>query len=118
MECLVALAVAAIALAALVGAASGQAEAVAYQRDRTLATWVAANAIAEIRLQRAFPRVGSRSGQSSMGDRVWYWSMDIAETPEPALRRLDVVVTRTAGDDAAIASLTAFVGRQGGESAP
>lgn len=111
MECLVALAVAATALAALVGAASSQSSAISYQRDRTLATWVASNAVAELRLAGEFPREGRRSGQALMGVSTWYWVMDVSATAEPALRRLEVVVGREAGADDGLARLTAYIGQ-------
>lgn len=110
LECLVALAVAGVALAALIGAAATEADALSHQRERTLAGWVAANVAAGVRLERAYPRVGSRSGRAEMGGQTWYWIVDINETPEPALRRLEVRVGRDPAVTEVAAGVTAFTG--------
>lgn len=92
IEVLVALAVLALALAALVRAAGIEADSLADERERTLAQWVAANAIAETRLAPGLPTAGRRSGEVEMGGRRWRWQMQIRLANAEGIRRLDVTV--------------------------
>jgi len=107
LEVLVALAVLAIALAALLKAAAESTSTVSYLRDRTIAGWVAANAVNQVWLSGELPR-GSRRGTQSMAGREWRWDMQISPTADPDLRRLDVRVSGI--DDATVLTeLTAFL---------
>lgn len=92
LEVLVALLILAIALVALVRAAALEARALTQVRDATLAQWVAANVLAEVRLSESQPAPGRRRGEADMGGRRWRWVMDVAATEEPSIQRLDVAV--------------------------
>ena len=111
LEVLVAMAVLAIGLGAIVKAAGQAASNQAYLRDRTLATWVAANKINETLLARGWPAPGIERGTSEMAGRVWLWEVRVGETTDADMRRLDVSV-RGAGNPAEpLASVAAFKGR-------
>ena len=108
---LVALLLLSLALVALVRLAGLDAGANAQLRDATLAQWVAANVVAETRLRNAFPAVGRSSGESTMGGQRWRWTLEIAATEEPRIRRLDVEVVAQGGardDEGVAARLTSF----------
>jgi general secretion pathway protein I len=92
LEVLVALAILAIALAASVRAVGEQARTAEILRDGSYARWVAANLIAETRLNEAFPAPGTREGQSRMAGRVWRWRLVVSDTPDGDIRRLDAAV--------------------------
>lgn len=92
LEVLVALAILAIALAASVRAVGQQARAHEILRDGSYARWVAANLIAETRLNEPFPAPGTREGQSRMAGRIWRWRLVVSETPDGDIRRLDALV--------------------------
>lgn len=92
IEVMIALAVLAIALAASVRAAGEQARAHEMLRDSTYARWVAANLIAETRLNENWPAPGVREGQSLMAGRIWRWRLTITDTPDGDMRRLDAAV--------------------------
>ncbi|MBI2397794.1 MAG: type II secretion system minor pseudopilin GspI [Xanthomonadales bacterium] len=113
VEVLVALAVVAIALVALLAAAGRMARDADHLRELTLADWVAANVLVETRLREPFPRLGRSEGRARMGPREFRWQRVVQNTPEPALRRIDVhVFALDAGsDDAPIHSLVGFAGR-------
>jgi len=112
LEVLVALAILAIAMAALIQAASDSARTQAILQERTIAAWVAENVIAEQQLENHWPDAGSRvSGETMMAGREWHWTVDVHATPEPDLRRFDVRV-RPAGHETTAAQLSAFLGRQ------
>ncbi len=112
LEVLVALLVLAIALVALVRTAALEARALAQVRDATLAQWVAANVLAEVRLSEARPAPGRRRGDAEMGGRRWRWVLDVATTEEPSIQRLDVAVfvddAAAEARDEAQARLTGF----------
>ena len=113
VEVLVALAVVAIALVALLAAAARLTRDADHLRELTLADWVAANVLTESRLREPFPALGKSEGRMRMGPREYRWQRVVQNTPEPALRRIDVhVYSRDAGnDDAPIRSLVGFAGR-------
>jgi general secretion pathway protein I len=115
LEVLVALLLLSLALVALVRTAALEARALAQLKESTLAQWVAANAIAELRLRVPQPQPGERQGQVELGDRRWRWQMQVMATEEARILRLDVAVYAADGDEQArelpAARLTGFVGR-------
>jgi general secretion pathway protein I len=108
LEVLIALAVLALALTALVRAAGLGSRDFAGLRERTLAGWVAANVVAETRLSERNPAPGKRDGQARLGGRDWRWEMEVQDTPEAGIRRLDVRVFLGQERESPSASLTGF----------
>lgn len=102
-----ALAVLALALGALVRTASLEARSLSDERNRTLAQWVAVNALAEARLSGPLPTSGRRSGEVSMGGQRWRWQLDIAMATDEGIRRLDVGV-RAADAELPLLQLSGF----------
>lgn len=107
LEVLVALAVLAIALGAVIKAAGESAANIGYLRDRTLAGWVGLNKANELLLERAWPELGSRRGVTAMAGRDWFWQVQVSNTDDEDLRRLDVAVG-TGEDAAPLTELAAF----------
>ena len=110
LEVLVALAVLALALAAAVSAGAAYVGNQAYLQERTLAHWVARNALIELQLEYPWPGTGKREDDARMADRDWHWSATIKETPEEDMRRVDVEVwlgEEDAGEP--LAGLSGFV---------
>lgn len=91
LEVLVALVVVAVAVAALGRAGSQVLDGQAEMEERSLALWVADNALAELRLESGVA-TGRRQGTSEMGGRTWYWEMLIQPAPGEELLRVDVAV--------------------------
>lgn len=92
LEVMVALAVLAIALGAIIKAAGTSAGDIGYLRDRTLASWVALNHINMLRLAREWPDEGTRNGIVEMAGREWRWELQVSNTSDEDLRRLDITV--------------------------
>ncbi len=113
VEVLVALAVVSIALVALLAAAARLSRDAEHLRELTLADWVAANVLVETRLREPFPDVGNSTGRMRMGTREFRWQRVVQNTPEPALRRIDVHVfaVDALAEAAPIHSLVGFAGR-------
>ncbi len=106
LEVLVALAVLALVMAALVRTAGQEARALAQAREHSLAQWLAADLIAEARLEPALPASGLRQGRTRLDGRDWRWTMTIGTT-EAGIRRLDVVVNLDA-ESRPVLTLTGF----------
>lgn len=111
LEVLIALAVVSLVLVALVRTAGTSVRALDREREVTLATWVAANVLAEQRLGGQ-PPLGKREGTQRLGDRDWRWQSVVQATDEPSIRRIDVRVYVARGDlDAdSVATLVGFAG--------
>ena len=92
IEVLIALAVIAIALLALTRTASIEVQSFDGLRERTLASWVAANVLADTRLASSFPGTGRSDGRMQLGGRDWRWTRDVQATPNTEIRRIDINV--------------------------
>ncbi|MEZ5454974.1 MAG: type II secretion system minor pseudopilin GspI [Lysobacteraceae bacterium] len=108
LEVLIALLVLSLSLVALVKLAGLQADHLHHQRESTLAQWVAANAVAELRLN-GVPEIGEHNGQERMAGREWIWRADVESTDLSRLRRIEMQVFADAADESPVAHLTAFV---------
>jgi len=60
--------------------------------DKTMAGWVAANRLAELRLGLAVGDGDDATGTERMGRREWSWRISRAGTGRPELERLTVQV--------------------------
>lgn len=112
LEVLVALAIVALALTAIVRAAGLAADATLAERERTLASWVAANALAETLLSDPFPAPGERQGRERMGPGDYTWRLVVQPTEDPEIRRLDVRVHAAGDGSRVLATLSGFASRR------
>ena len=98
LEVLVALAVLAIAMSAIIRAATQSVETVSVLREQTFASWVALNQVNQLLLDaKPWPDEGSRAGKADLAGRAWRWEARFAKTEDPDLRR--VVMTVRAGEN-------------------
>lgn len=109
IEVMVALAVLAVALSALIQAGAQRADNVGYLRDRTFASWIASDRLAEIRLEQDWPSPGTSDGKEEMAGRTWHWRAEVEETEEGRVRRVTLAV-RADPDAEPLARVTGFVG--------
>jgi general secretion pathway protein I len=108
LEVLVALAVLAIAMGAIINAATQSIASTAYLRDQTFASWVARNQVnARLLDPEPWPDEGSLQGSAEMANRVWHWQVRFAKTEDPDLRRMEVTV-RAFENGPILSTLTAF----------
>lgn len=65
-----------------------------YQRieSKTLATWIAENRIAELRLAKQMPGLGKETREVRFGTGDWFMETSVTETEEPLMRRVEVRV--------------------------
>lgn len=109
IEVMVALAIAAISLAAVTAAVSQMVDAANSLRNRTYASWIAQNKIAELRLANVVPDVGEDSDTLEFAGLDWTWRATISDTGVENLFRVDVAVSFAESDDV-IRTVTGFIG--------
>ena len=112
IEVLVALAIAAIGLAAVLGVVTNSARNASYLRDKTLAGWIGLNRITEARLGTIMPAVEQSTGELDYAGQHWKWSQTVTQTDVPGMRRIDVQVRHASDpEDSALTTVTGFAGR-------
>lgn len=112
IEVMVALVVAALALVAVMASISQMIDAGTAMRDRTYASWIAQNKIAELRLANTEPEVSTSNGEVEFAGLEWGWTATISETGVQYLYRVDVGVA-FAGSDDVVRTVTGFIGEPG-----
>lgn len=112
LEVLVALAILAIVMGALIKVTDSYAFNAGYLQQKTLAQWIAENKAIEYQLMQEFPPLGKQQGQIEMAKVEWQWRVQVSNTQDRRLRRLDISVALKEGDlDNPITTLVAFVGQ-------
>ena len=109
IEVLVALAIVAFSLTAIAASMGQMIDTANAMRERTYASWIAQNKIAELRLANVVPEVSSTSGEIEYAGVEWAWRAVISETGVENLFRVDVTVSYPGADDG-IRTVTGFVG--------
>ncbi|MDN5925224.1 MAG: type II secretion system minor pseudopilin GspI, partial [Xanthomonadales bacterium] len=112
LEVLVALVVLAVALVALTHTAASETAQFSALRERTLAGWVAANALTEVQLQAGLPALGRRSGKAMLAKREWPYRLTVSSTEANEIRRVHVDVYAP-GAQAANSDATPVLGMDG-----
>jgi general secretion pathway protein I len=112
LEVMVALAIAALSLTAVMAAMSQMVGAANSMADRTYASWIAQNEIAELRLANVVPEVSENSGNVEYAGLNWTWRTRISETGVENLYRVDVSVSFAESEEV-IRTVTGFVGEPG-----
>lgn len=112
LEVMVALGIAALSLTAVTAAMSQMVDAANSMKERTYASWIAQNKIAELRLANVVPDVSEDSGEIEYAGLEWTWRSTISETGVENLYRVDVAVS-FADSDAIIRTVTGFIGEPG-----
>lgn len=109
IEILVAVAILAIALAATSRSASLATDAALETRQRLLATWAAQNRVAELRARRVFPGAATTRLSAEQAGLALTIEETVSETPNPSIRRVDLVVAESRRPERVLTTLTAYV---------
>lgn len=109
IEVVVALAIAAVSLAAVTATVSQMVDGSNAVQERTYASWIAQNRIAEMRLANAIPELSTTTNEIRYANLDWQIETAVSETGIENLFRVDVDVTM-AGDDLPTWRVTGFVG--------
>lgn len=108
IEVMVALTIVAFSLTAVAASMSQMIGAATAMQERTYASWIAHNKLAEMRLSGAIPDVSTTRGEIEYGNIEWEWSAVVSETGIENFRRIDVSVTHV-GSDYVIRTVTGFI---------
>ena len=107
---MIALLVLAIGIGAVINTTSESGWKASQLRQKTFASWVAQNQIAEFRAKRSWSNKSNFSGTEEMANAEWDWKMKISKTDDPSLRRVDVDVYLK-GEDVLKATATGFIAK-------
>ncbi|WP_299652007.1 type II secretion system minor pseudopilin GspI [uncultured Tateyamaria sp.] len=103
IETLVAMTVLAVSSSVILSATEAHTHTVTAVTDRTIARWVAQNAMVQLEARREM------SGTVQMGGTEWEVRVDQSATPDPDLERVDILVATTVARDVVLARLTGFI---------
>lgn len=109
VEVMVALAIIALSLTAVAAKMSRMIDTSNSMRERTFASWIAQNKIAEMRLANVLPDVSATSGEVDYANLTWRWRAVVSESGIENLYRVDVEVSDVYGDTV-IRKVTGFIG--------
>ena len=109
IEVMVALVIVSLALAGIAASMGQMIDTANTMRDRTFASWIAQNQIAEMRLAGVVPEVGESSDEVEYANTTWVWTADVSETGVENLLKVEVSVSY-AGSDDRIRQVTGFIG--------
>jgi general secretion pathway protein I len=110
VEILVALALLAVALTAGMRALAQSADSAGTLKARTLALWVAQNRLAAAQLEAPPPAHGRYEGAESQAGARFVWQATVTGTPNPAFRKIEIVVAEPDRPDYAIARIVGYLG--------
>jgi general secretion pathway protein I len=111
LEIMVALAVIGIGLAAVMSAISTTVNNAAGLQERTFAQWVAMNKLADMQINHEWPGPRSYDGSSVMAEHEWFWDMEVKETEDKTIRRVEIKVRANEDDETSLVTLVGFVGK-------
>jgi general secretion pathway protein I len=111
VEILVALAIVAVALAAGMRAVAQASDGATLLKQRTLALWVAQNRLAAAQVARTWPAIGTSDGDAVEAGARFAWHENVAGTPNPSFRRIEILVADPAEPDYALARLVGYLGQ-------
>ena len=107
-----ALAVLATAMGAIIKGGAEAAAGAAYLRDKPFASWEAQNRITELQVTQQWLDQGLHKGSEELAGISWLWQIEVTNTPDPNVRRLEVsVVQQEQSADHPLVRLTAFLAR-------
>jgi general secretion pathway protein I len=109
IEVMVALVIVSLALAGVAASMGQMIDTANTMRDRTFASWIAQNQIAEMRLAGVIPEVGESSDEVDYANTTWLWTANVSETGVENLLKVEVSVSY-AGSDDRIRQVTGFIG--------
>jgi len=109
LEVMVALAIVSFSLTAIAASMGQMIDTASAMRERSYASWIAQNKIAEMRLANVVPEPTSTSGEVEYAGTEWAWRAVVSETGVENLFRVDVTVSYPGAEDG-IRTVTGFIG--------
>jgi len=109
IEVMVSLAIIGISLLALTEVMGNMIDNSNAMREKTYASWIAQNKIAEFHLANVIPEVSTTSGEIDFANSTWYWRAVVSESGVENLYRVDVTVFYP-DNDTRVRGVTGFIG--------
>ncbi|MBD1391106.1 type II secretion system minor pseudopilin GspI [Neiella sp. HB171785] len=111
IEVLVALAIFSYAAVSLIGASSQSLRSQSLLMEKSIASWVGQNQLAEfiLRYKPSSQSQGKMSGKVTMSEREWYYKISLTSGGSDYLRGVQVDVSLEEDGEYVIASVTGFV---------
>ncbi len=101
----------AVALAAGMRAVAQSADGATLLKQRTLALWIAQNRLAAAQLESPWPALGQRDGAADQANTNFVWRETVSGTPNPAFRKIEIVVADRAEPGYVLARLLGYLGQ-------
>lgn len=115
IEIMIALAIFGIVSTTLIKSATQTVSQSRIIKERSLAQWIAENEMQTLRLQprtaEAFPSQGTDRSSLTMGGREWQVEVDVRDTENEWVRRVEIAVYDEQDLDRSLGNLTGFLGR-------
>lgn len=110
IEVMLALSIFTLAALAALQVASAHLRSISVIEERTFATMVASNRMAQIHSGDQWPPQNGAAGRMMMAERPWYWRQEVVATVTDGLREVTVIVS-VEEDGTEAARLVGFVGQ-------
>ncbi|UJF19447.1 type II secretion system minor pseudopilin GspI [Vibrio sp. SS-MA-C1-2] len=107
IEVLVALAIFATATLAIMKAVSQHINTLGYLEDKTFASWVADNQMAQTLLDG--DAKSSKKGSTELAGQKWYWQVQYVDTTDSLLKGVEVSVRKNRSSKSADAEVMSYV---------
>ena len=118
LEVLVALTIVSLSLGALISTTGSQAASAGYLKQKTIAHWVAMNAITELQIENAFPGKGDTKGSTEMAGAEWYWTQTVKETEDEDSRQVEIRIYLDEERESSLARLVGYLSKPETTDAP
>jgi general secretion pathway protein I len=79
-------------------------------KARTLALWVAENRLAQAQLDDPAPGPGTTTGEDAQAGMLFGWRRTVDPSPNPAFRKIEIVVAQDDQPGYVLARLVGYVG--------
>jgi len=109
LEAMIALAIVALGMMAVNTQLNRYVVGTAYMEKKSLASWIAANALTELSVSPQWPAIGDSDNEIEFALRQWIVHAEISETPIENLRRADVSVSLADDPGRQIHTMSAFI---------
>lgn len=109
IEIIISLVVISVALGAVIATTGNSIKHGTHIKEKTIALWVAQNAIAEISIEKKWPSKGIKSDNAMMAGKNWFIKSDIKQTPNENIRRMDLSVFSDEKAEDKVVSLTTYI---------
>jgi general secretion pathway protein I len=109
IEVMVALVIVAFGMMAVHTMLNSYVAASVYTEQKTLASWIATNKLTELSIGPTWPPLGDSDEEVEFAGRQWRCEIEVAETPVPNLRRVDVSVRLADDPERVVHTVSALI---------